>query len=111
MKGLFHLLEKLINEIVSHFEQGNKTHRKLKRIELKSIRVFRDIQGYYLDNDARLSNAQLEKVFLPESQNVGEAWDKLRSLDKDKRYSLLLLLVWASECGKPADFPDFPQVT
>ena len=67
MKSLFRLIGKLINRIVSHFEQGNKTHRKLKRINSKAIRVFRDVLGYYLEDSAHLNNTQLEEVFLPES--------------------------------------------
>lgn len=110
MKGLFRLIGKLINGIVSYFEQGNKTHRKLKRIDSKAICVFRDVLGYYLEDSARLNNAQLEEVFLPESQSADEAWRKLCNLNKDKRYSILLLLIWGCEYAKPINFADFPRL-
>lgn len=109
MKGLFSLISKAINYIISYLSQGNRTHRQLQCIESKATHFFREISGYHLSQSERLSHSQLEEVFLPESQGVGSAWNKLCNLKKDMRYSAILLWIWAGEHGKRITFTGFPQ--
>lgn len=103
------MITRAINHLFSHFERGNKAQRHIQRIEAKADYIFRDVCGYHLEVSGRLSPSQLAYVFLPDSQTASEAWAKLRSLNKNMQYSLIVLWLWAGESGKHIDFTVFPQ--
>lgn len=66
--------------------------------------------GYSLDRSECLTSAQLFQIFSPDSQTTAEAYAKLVSLNKDEKYTLFLLWLWASELGKTSRFVSLPMI-
>lgn len=108
--NIFELLEQGFSFITSYFGEGNKRLRQLRRMHNKVLRVFRQFAGYTLDNQERLSNAELSRIFLPDSQSPAEIYLKLQSLHKDEMYSILLVWCWATDHGKNFRFMSQPQI-
>lgn len=108
--NIFELLKQALDCITAYFAQGNKRSRQHQSMEKKAFQGVRQFAGYILHNSERLTSAELDYVFLPDSQSTAEAYTKLVSLQKDEKYSLLLLWYWAAEHGKTSRFISPPQI-
>ena len=108
--NIFDLFKQALDFITSYFAQGNKRSRQRQSMEKKALQGLRQFAGYTLHDNERLTSAELDYVFLPDSQSTAEAYAKLVSLQKDEKYSLLLLWCWAAEHGKTCRFIRPPRI-
>ena len=106
--ALFSLLDQLWSGFNNRGTQADRRQRQLRQLERRVVHWVRGVTGRPLRRDDRLGPTDLDKVFLPDSQSVANAWKKLSKLDKDKTYSMILLLHWASEQGKQVEFETYP---